>query len=146
MNWHIVYNTATGKSVSIGTVIANPLPADLTALPLTDTEGEGLQNGTLKWDEATRTLVPTPPPAMSAADFLTSVGIGGDRQPTLIYLKLQLQAAGKVSPKLTAVEQYLNAILATYAADPAPRNDWPAPPPFSFEEAVAETVDILKTP
>lgn len=146
MNWHLLYNTATGASVSIGTVIADPLPAGLTALPLTDEQGEGLQNGTLKWDEATRTLIPTPPPAVSAEEFLSSAGIGSDRQPTLIYLKLQLQAAGKTSPKLSALEQYLNEILAAYAADPAPRNDWPAPPAYSFAEAVAETVDILNTP
>lgn len=138
MNWHLLYNTTTGASVSIGTVIADPLPEGITALPLTDEQGEGLQNGTLKWDEATRTLIPTPPPAMLAEEYLESVGLGGSRQPTLLYLR----QAGAVSPKLDATEQYLNQILAIFAADPAPRSDWPAVP-HAFEDVVAEAVASL---
>jgi hypothetical protein len=137
-NWHLLYNTATGQSVSIGTVIADPLPADLTDLPLSDAEGEGLQNGSLKWDAATRSLIPTPPPAVTAEEFLTSVGLGGNRQPTLLYLR----QAGAQSPKLDATEQYLNQILALFAADPAPKSDWPAPV-YTFEETVAEAVASL---
>ena len=140
-NWHLLYNTTTGASVSIGTVIADPLPADLTALPLTDEQGEGLQNGSLKWDEATRTLIATPPPSMVAEEFLESVGLGGNRQPTLLYLR----QAGAVSPKLDATEAYLNTVLAMFAADPAPRSDWPAAP-FTFEETVAEAVASLSQP
>jgi hypothetical protein len=101
-NWHLLYNTATGQSVSIGTVIADPLPEGITALPLTDEQGEGLQNGSLKWDEDTRTLIPTPPPAVTAEEHLDAVGLGGNRQPTLLYLR----QAGAVSAKLDATEQY----------------------------------------
>ena len=72
MNWHLLYNTTTGASVSIGTVIADPLPAGITALPLTDEQGEGLQSGSLKWDEQTRTLVPTPPPAVTAEEAVAA--------------------------------------------------------------------------
>ena len=140
-NWHLLYNTDSGKSVSIGTVIADPLPANLTALPLTDEQGEGLQNGTLKWDEATRSLIPTPPPAVTAETWLETVGLGGTRQPTLLYLR----NAGAVSAKLDATEQYLNQILALFAADPAPRNDWPAAP-YTFEETVAQAVASLSQP
>ena len=140
-NWHLLYNTTTGTSVSIGTVIADPLPAGITALPLSDEQGEGLQNGSLKWDEATRTLVPTPPPTMLAEEYLESVGLGGNRQPTLLYLR----QAGAVSAKLDATEAYLNTILAMFAADPAPRSDWPAPS-FTFEETVSEAVSSLSQP
>ena len=140
-NWHLLYNDTTGASVSIGTVIADPLPAGITALPLTDEQGEGLQNGSLKWDEQTRTLVPTPPPAKTAEEWLDSVGLGGNRQPTLLYLR----QAGAVSAKLDATEQYLNQILAMFAADPAPRSDWPAAP-FTFEQVVAEAVQSLSQP
>ena len=141
MNWHIFYNTASGKSVSLATpqcAIADPLPADLTALPLTDEQGEGLQNGSLKWDEATRTLVPTPPPTVTAEEHLDAVGLGGNRQPTLLYLR----QAGAVSAKLDATEAYLNQILAMFAADPAPRSDWPAAP-HAFEAVVGEAVASL---
>ena len=140
-NWHLLYNNTTGASVSVGTVIADPLPAGITALPLTDEQGEGLQNGSLKWDEATRTLIPTPPPAKTAEEWLDSVGLGGNRQPTLLYLR----QAGAVSVKLDATEQYLNTVLAMFAADPAPRSDWPAAP-FTFEQVVGEAVASLSQP
>jgi hypothetical protein len=58
-NWHILYNTNTGKAVSIGTVITNPIPENLTALSLTDEQGDGLRQGLYKWDENLKELVPT---------------------------------------------------------------------------------------
>jgi hypothetical protein len=137
-NWHLLYNTTTGQSVSIGTVIADPLPAGITALPLTDEQGEGLQNGSLIWDAATRTLIPTPPPSVTAEQHLDAVGLGGNRQPTLLYLR----QAGAVSAKLDATEAFLNTVLAMFAADPSPRSDWPAPS-YTFEEVVAEAVSSL---
>jgi hypothetical protein len=137
-NWHLLYNTTTGESVSIGTVIADPLPEGITALPLTDEQGEGLQNGSLIWDAASRTLIPTPPPAMLAEEHLDAVGLGGNRQPTLLYLR----QAGAVSAKLDATEAFLNQVLAMFASDPAPRSDWPSPS-FTFEEVVAEAVSSL---
>ena len=140
-NWHLYYNTTTGKSVSVGTVVADTIPAGITALPLSDEQGEGLQNGSLKWDEVTRTLIATPPPAVTAEEHLESVGLGGNRQPTLLYLR----QAGAVSPKLDATEQYLNQVLAIFAADPSPRSDWPAPS-FTFEETVSEAVQSLSQP
>jgi hypothetical protein len=137
-NWHLLYNTTTGESVSIGTVIADPLPEGITALPLTDEQGEGLQNGTLIWDAASRTLIPTPPPSVTAEQHLDAVGLGGNRQPTLLYLR----QAGAVSAKLDATEAFLNQVLAMFAQDPAPRSDWPSPS-FTFEEVVAEAVSSL---
>jgi hypothetical protein len=141
-NWHLLYNTTTGASVSIGTVIADPLPEGITALPLTDEQGEGMQNGTLIWDAATRTLIPTPPPAVTAEEHLKSVGLGGERQPTLLYLRQSLAAAGQQSPELDAIEQYLQQILAIFASDPSPRNDWPQPP-STFEAAVQAAMQTL---
>jgi hypothetical protein len=140
-NWHLLYNTTTGASVSIGTVIADPLPSGITALPLTDEQGEGLQNGSLIWDAASRTLIATPPPAVTAEEHLRSVGLAGDRQPTLLYLR----QAGAVSAKLDATEAFLNTVLAMFAADPAPRSDWPSPS-YTFEQVVAEAVSSLSQP
>ena len=143
-NWNILYNTVTGQSVSIGTVIANPLPAGITALPLTDEQGEGLQNGSLIWDAATRTLIPTPPPTQTAEEHLESVGLGGSRQPTLLYLRQSLTAAGKTCAELDAVEQYLQQVLTMFAANPAPRNDWPNPS-VTFEAAVQSAMNALNS-
>jgi hypothetical protein len=143
-NWHLLYNTTTGQSVSIGTVIADPLPAGITALPLTDEQGEGLQNGSLIWDAATRSLIATPPPAVTAEEHLRSVGLAGDRQPTLLYLRQSLTAAGKTSAELDAVEAYLQQILTMFAADPSPRNDWPNPS-VTFEAAVQSAMNALNS-
>ena len=139
-NWHLYYNSATGKSVSIGTVPPEVVPAGITDFPLTDEQGEGLQNGSLKWDEQTRTLVPTPPPAVLAEEYLESVGLGGSRQPTLLYLR----QAGAVSAKLDATEAFLNQVLGMFAQDPSPRSDWPAAP-HSFEAVVGEAVASLQS-
>jgi hypothetical protein len=143
-NWHLLYNTTTGQSVSIGTVIADPLPEGITALPLTDEQGEGLQNGTLIWDAASRTLIPTPPLSVNAEEHLKSVGLGGERQPTLLYLRQSLTAAGKTCAELDTVEAYLQQILAMFAANPAPRNDWPNPS-VTFEAAVQSAMNALNS-
>jgi hypothetical protein len=143
-NWHLLYNSTTGESVSIGTVIADPLPEGITALPLTDEQGEGLQNGSLIWDAASRTLIPTPPPSVTAEEHLRSVGLAGDRQPTLLYLRQSLTAAGKTCAELDAVEAYLQQILTMFAANPAPRNDWPNPS-VTFEAAVQAAMHALNS-
>lgn len=49
-----------GSLVSVGTVVANPLPAGLTARELTPTDVAGLSTGARRWDPATLTTVPTP--------------------------------------------------------------------------------------
>ena len=143
-NWHLLYNSTTGESVSIGTVIADPLPEGITALPLTDEQGEGLQNGSLIWDAATRTLIPTPPPAVTAEEHLKSVGLGGERQPTLLYLRQSLTAAGKTCAELDAVEAYLQQILTMFAANPAPQASWPNPS-VTFEAAVQSAMNALNS-
>jgi hypothetical protein len=143
-NWHLLYNTATGQSVSIGTVIADPLPEHLTALPLTDAEGEGLQNGSLKWDEETRSLIPTPPPAMSAAEWVDAQQFSGNRTTTMLYLKLRLDAAGKTSPKLASVQGWLDQLIVAGVTEPdLKRGDWPASP-YTFEDASAQALAALQ--
>ena len=142
-NWHLLYNTTTGESVSIGTVIADPLPEGITALPLSDAEGEGLQNGSLKWDEQTRSLIPTPPPSMSAADWVDEQGFSGNRSTTMLYLKLKLDAASKTSPKLAAVQAWLDdMIVAGVTAPDEKRSDFSAAP-WTFEQASQEALAVL---
>jgi hypothetical protein len=87
------------------------------------------------------TLPPAPAPEaepITAEEHLDAVGLGGNRQPTLLYLR----QAGAVSAKLDATEAFLNTVLAMFAQDPAPRSDWPSPS-FTFEEVVAEAVSSL---
>jgi hypothetical protein len=141
-NWHILYNTTTGESVSIGTVIADPLPAGITALPLTDAQGEGLQNGTLVWDAVTRSLIATPPPAVTAAEWaeqhLTSTQLHA-----LSDLRLSLVLAGKpLGPLMQSLRDWTSQLIVASAVDPSPRSDWPAAP-CSYEAASAEAIAAL---
>jgi hypothetical protein len=72
------------------------------------------------------TLPPAPAPEaepITAEEHLKSVGLGGERQPTLLYLRQSLAAAG-------------------FASDPSPRNDWPQPP-STFEAAVQSAMQTL---
>ncbi len=75
---------------------------------------------------------------LTAEEFLESVGFGGSRQPTLLYLR----QSGAESAKLDAVESYLFNILADFASDSSAKLSWPDPP-FSFTEVVGEAVASL---
>jgi hypothetical protein len=141
-NWHLLYNTTTGQSVSIGTVIADPLPAGITALPLTDAEGEGLQNGTLIWDAASRTLIPTPPPTVTAEEAV-AVYFSPYQIAALSRLEMALLQAGKpLGPKMTAAKQWLESVMLGWALDPTPKESFGSPA-ATFEEASAEAVADL---
>jgi hypothetical protein len=87
-------------------------------------------------------VVEVPAPVYTAEEHLASVGLAGDRQPTLLYLRLNLQSAGKTSPELDQLEAYLSGILSIFATDPSPRNDWPQPP-ITFEAAVQSAMQTL---
>ena len=145
-NWHILYNTATGQSVSIGTVIADPLPAGITALPLTDEQGEGLQNGTLKWDEETRTLVPTPTPTVTAEEAVSAY-FSPYQIAALSRLEMALLQAGKpLGPAMTAAKTWLEGVMLAWAVSPvaAPADAF-GQPGATFEQASAEAVAALQS-
>ena len=144
-NWHILYNTTTGQSVSIGTVIADPLPAGITALPLTDKQGEGLQNGTLKWDEETRTLVPTPTPTVTAEEAVSAY-FSPYQIAALSRLEMALLQAGKpLGPAMTAAKTWLEGVMLAWAVSPvaAPADAF-GQPGATFEQASAEAVAALQ--
>jgi hypothetical protein len=96
------------------------------------------------WEVFTPEPVVEVPALVTAEDHLRSVGLAGDRQPTLLYLRLNLQSAGKTSPELDQLEAYLSGILSIFAADPSPRNDWPQPP-ITFEAAVQSAMSALNS-
>ena len=57
MTWFAVHEIATGRLVSMATVVADPLPPGLTKKNL----GAGKPPDTEMWDEATTSFVPRPP-------------------------------------------------------------------------------------
>ena len=64
---YAVFRVADGSLVSTGTVVADPLPAGLSARPLTDQESAWLATGGV-WDVTTRTVRE---PASAVPDAIT---------------------------------------------------------------------------
>lgn len=85
-----------------------------------------------------------PLPLYSAGEWLNLHGVGSNNQPTLMYLRMKLDAANKQSDKLDELEEYLQGVLAAYAADDSPRCDWGLPP-VSYKEAVKEAMEALQS-
>lgn len=108
----------------------NPQTQTLEQTQAIDTEAKSVTRG---WN-----VVDLPPKLYSAEEWLNAQGVGGARQPTLLYLR----QAGAVSAKLDATEAFLNTVLGMFAADPSPRSDWPAAP-HNFEDVVGQAVASL---
>jgi hypothetical protein len=61
MNWHMVYDAATGREVSLGTVVADPLPQGLASVVLSDADASAIREGRAAWDADSRSVVMLPP-------------------------------------------------------------------------------------
>jgi hypothetical protein len=86
---------------------------------------------------------PAPVPTYTPEAWVDQQKFDGNRPTTLLYLKLQLDAAQKTSPKLAAVQGWLDAmIVAGVTAPDEKRSDYPAAP-YLFEEASAEALSVL---
>jgi hypothetical protein len=59
-NWLIVIRRDTGEAYSFGTVIADPMPAEFVALPLSDADADALNHGRAYWDATSRSVVMRP--------------------------------------------------------------------------------------
>jgi hypothetical protein len=95
------------------------------------------------------TLPPAPAPEadpVTAAEWVDQQGFAGNRSTTMLYLKLQLDAAGgKSSPKLTAVQAWLDGMIVAGVTQPdLKRGDWDASP-YAFEEASGEALAVLQS-
>lgn len=66
MGWFAIYNAATGALVSVGTVVADPLPANLASVAV------GVVTPTGIWNVTTRVFDAAPiiKPAIAPIDFL----------------------------------------------------------------------------
>ena len=87
-----------------------------------------------------------PPVATFTADqWVDAQGFDGKRPTTCLYLLLQLQAAGKSSPKLAAVQAWMDQMIAAGVMNPdEARSDWPVAP-WSFTEASGEALANLNS-
>jgi hypothetical protein len=95
------------------------------------------------WEVFTPEPVVEVPPTFTATEWVDAQGFSGNRTTTMLYLKLKLDGASKSSPKLTAVQAWLDQmIVAGVTAPDERRSDWPATP-HTFEEASGEALTIL---
>jgi hypothetical protein len=94
---------------------------------------------------------PEPLPLITAEDHIARQLAPGKEQFVALRisafqdLESKLAAAGRASPKLTAMRAWIDGVVGLYATDLQPRNDWPAAP-YGFEETVQEAAYVLNQP
>ena len=134
------YNIQTNELIHIAAetyaawaAAGNPKAADYAPLPPKPSEDAVWGNG--QWIQPSA-------PAYTAEEWTDLQGYGGNRSTTLLYQKLRLDAAAKSSPKLNAVQAWLDGMIASGLAPAA--SNWPAAPE-SFEDCLTETLTILNS-
>ena len=111
----------------------NPKAEQWQAAPPKPSENAAWQDG--QW-------VTPADPAYTAEEWTAEQGFGGNRSTTLLYQKLRLDASAKSSPKLVAVQAWLDSMIASGLAPAA--SNWPAAP-HTFEATLTETLTILNS-
>jgi hypothetical protein len=126
-----------GEQMAAWVAAGNPKANDWAAQPAAPSADAVWTNG--EW------IVP-PAPTFTAAERADQQGFAGNRSTTMLYLKLKLDAAGKSSPKLAAVQGWLDQLIVAGVTQPdLKRGDWDASP-YAFEEASGEALAILAAP
>lgn len=132
------YNIQTNELVHIApetyaawAAAGNPKAADYAPLPPKPSDDAVWGNG--QWITPAATTY-------TAEEWTAHQGYGGNRPTTLLYQKLRLDAAEKSSPKLNAVQAWLDGMIASGLAPAA--SNWPAAP-HSFEDCLSETLGLL---
>ena len=134
------------------------LPEGVTAVEISDEQAATVEAGRISEPKAfyfykegelvtlqehrEQQIAARPKPAITAEKWIERQGFPAIRLVTLMDLEGKLAAAGLTTPKLIAVRGWLDTVLATFAANPVPRNDW-ASAPYGFEETVAEAVGTM---
>jgi hypothetical protein len=95
-----------------------------------------------EWVDGDWLVAAIPAIAYTAEEWTAQQGYGGNRPTTLLYQKLRLDASAKSSPKLVAVQAWLDGMIASGLAPAA--SNLPAAP-HSFEETLTETLTILNS-
>lgn len=57
MTWYMVFRRDTGEPYSIGTEIADPMPPEFDAVPLSSVDADALMQGKAQWDSNSRSVV-----------------------------------------------------------------------------------------
>lgn len=59
-SWFVVIHRDTGEAYSVGTVIADPMPPEFVAVPVSDADADAMNKGRALWDAASRSVVMRP--------------------------------------------------------------------------------------
>jgi len=125
------------------TVVQEPQPDHNPAterLEKTETIDTAARTVTCGWS-----VIAVTPPTYTPDAWVDAQGFDGKRPTTCLYLLLQLQAAGKSSPKLSAVQAWMDGMIAAGVTNPdEARSDWPVAP-WSFQEASGEALAALQS-
>ena len=125
-----------GEQMAGWLAAGNPKAKDWAEQPEAPSKNAVWQNGA--WAVPPVETV-TAEQAVTAEKHIEHEGYPAIRLVTLMDLESKLGKAGKTCAKLAAVRLWLDMILGAFAANPEPRNDWPAVP-FGFEETVQEAL------
>jgi hypothetical protein len=114
----------------------DPATQRLEKTEVIDTQAQTVTQG---WN-----LVEVPAPTYTASEWV-NMGFQDQRPTTLLYLKLQLDAAGKTSPKLAAVQAWLDGMIVAGVTAPEEKRTAEAwgSSPWTFEQASAEALAAL---
>jgi hypothetical protein len=124
-----------GDQMAAWELAENPKRNDWAVVPAKPSDDAQWQDG--EW------IVPAAP-TFTAAEWVDAQGFTGNRTTTMLYLKLKLDGASKSSPKLAAVQAWLDGMIVAGVTQPEEqRSDWAASP-WSFEEASAEALAVLQ--
>ena len=116
----------------------DPATQRLEKTEVIDTQAQTVTRG---WN-----VVEVPAPTYTAAEWV-NMGFQDQRPTTMLYLKLQLDAAGKTSPKLAAVQAWLDGMIVAGVTAPDERRTaeaWTSSP-YSFEQASQEALQVLSS-
>lgn len=116
----------------------DPATQRLEKTEVIDTQAQTVTRG---WN-----VVEVPAPTYTAAEWV-NMGFQDQRPTTMLYLKLQLDAAGKSSPKLAAVQAWLDQLIVAGVTAPDERRTaeaWTSSP-YSFEQASQEALQVLSS-
>ena len=104
-----------GVLISLGTVLADPLPFGLAAVPLSGVDAAGLVDGSRVWDPSTRTVVPTPgwvDPAIAEGNRTTLEGQAAAALTTnTTYLAIPTPTATQVRVQSQALTRQMNGAI-----------------------------------
>jgi hypothetical protein len=96
---YAVHQTDNGQLVSVGTIVAEPLPDGLAAVALSDVDAAALRDNTGIWSPSTLAVIPNPD---YAAEQIRVANEAILRDPTTLAQRLARLAAYTTDPDVVA--------------------------------------------